>query len=256
MADSMDPPVLKVCHLSRIRNGVKIFDRLSFSLQVGQMTLLIGPSGGGKSSLLRLLNRLDEADEGEILLQGENILDLQPAQLRRRVALVMQKAIMFPGTVLDNLQSPFRLRQAPVPAEDSALVRRVIDLCGLESALLRRDAGDLSQGQQQRVSLARTLMSEPRVLLLDEPTSALDRPSSDRLGELLQRLCLERQLGVLMVAHDLRLVERVADQILFLSDGRFAEVGSVDILQRPRSPQLREFLNNPQQKRYSQEVPA
>lgn len=256
MTGSVNQAVLQVRGLSRSRCGVRIFDQLNFSLEAGQMTLLIGPSGGGKSSLLRLLNRLDEPEEGEILLQGENILSIPPPKLRLKVALVMQKPIMFPGTVLENLQSSFRLRQTKFPGADSERIRLIIDLCGLETALLRRDASELSLGQQQRVSLARILMSSPKVLLLDEPTSALDRPSSDRLGELLQRLCQEQQLGMLMVSHDLRLVERIADLILFLCGGRLAETGSADILQRPCSCELRDFLNNPRPERRSQEVSA
>lgn len=256
MSNLLGQPALQVRDLCRHRGGEQVLERLSFDLEEGQMSLLIGPSGGGKSTLLRLLNRLDDPDQGEILLQGKNIHDLPTPELRRKVALVLQKPIMFKGSVLENLQSSFWLRQAPVPSADSGLVQLVSDLCGLDQALLRRDAQDLSVGQQQRVSLARSLMSAPKVLLLDEPTSALDRPSSDRLGELLLRLCLEQRLSVLMVAHDLRLAERIADHIFFLKDGRFAEVGRAEILRRPRTRELRDFLNEPKLVHQCQEAPA
>jgi putative ABC transport system ATP-binding protein len=239
-------PLLQVRQLSQHRSGLSILQGVSFSLSEGEVLVLIGPSGGGKSSLLRLLNRLDEPHEGEILLRGESIRDLPPVLLRQRVGMLLQQPFMFEGTVLDNLQAAFRLRELTLPNEQSGKIQNVVSWCGLEQALLKRDASQLSVGQQQRVCLGRALLTGPEVLLLDEPTSALDRPSADRLGELLQRLCREQGLAMLLVTHDLRLAERIADRILFLVEGRIAEEGGVDILRRAKSRQLQNFLREPQ----------
>lgn len=241
-----DPfPLLQVVQLSQQRQGALVLNQVSLLCLRGQLTVVTGPSGGGKSSLLRLLNRLDEPTAGQVLLSGTDIRNLPAVQLRCRVAMVLQRPTMFTGTVLENLQSSFRLRREPLPLADSAEVQRVIKLCGIDPELLPRSAERLSIGQQQRVSLARALMTAPQVLLLDEPTSALDRPSADRLGELLRQLCREEGLAVLMVSHDLRLAERIADQVLFLCAGKVVEQGGAEILRQPRSGLLQTFLNDP-----------
>ncbi len=245
VAENDQNRLLQVERLSQQRQGRLILKRVSLACLRRQLTVLTGPSGGGKSTLLRLLNRLDEPTEGRVLLNGSDISSLPPVQLRCRVAMVLQRPTMFSGSVLENLQSSFRLRREPLPPADSAEIQHVLTLCGIDSDLLPRSADRLSIGQQQRVSLARALLTSPQILLLDEPTSALDRPSADRLGELLRQLCREEGLAVLMISHDLRLAERIADQVLFLSGGEIVEQGGAEILQRPATEQLQNFLAEP-----------
>lgn len=246
-------PLLEMKRLSQRKRGRQLLKEIDLQLWPSELLLLIGPSGGGKSSLLRLLNRLDEATAGSILLQGQDTRELQPTELRQRVAMVMQKPVMFEGTVLQNLQSAFTLRHESPPPADSGLVNEILESCGLEPDLLPRDAGHLSVGQQQRVSLARSLLTAPNILLLDEPTSALDRPSADRLGEGLRRLCRERRMAVLMVSHDLRLAERIADRVAFLQAGELVEQGGVEILHQPQTGQLQQFLEDPELIRSAEE---
>jgi putative ABC transport system ATP-binding protein len=222
---------------------VEILRSVSLTVAGRQLTAIIGPSGGGKSTLVRLLNRLDDPDGGRILFNGEDLSHLDPLLLRRRIALVPQKPFMFSGSVLANLQQSFLFHKLPLPAADSSLVLETLELCRLAPELLPQKAVNLSLGQQQRVALARAVIAAPDILLLDEPTSALDRPTGDRLADTLREICRSRSLSVLMVTHDLRLAARVADRLAYLEAGIIIEEGSADeLLTRPRSEQLRRFL--------------
>lgn len=228
-------------------SGVKnLLEDVSFSARSGAITAVIGPSGGGKSTLIRLVNRLSEPDSGRILFAGSHITSLDPLQLRRRVALVPQKPFMFEGTVLANLQLPFTYRQATPPDASSKEVLHALSLSRLDEELLQRDARTLSVGQQQRVSLARALVTAPEVLLLDEPTSALDHRTADELAGTLQDICRAQGLTLIMVTHDLRLVRRIADYCVYLESGRILEQGAAEeLLERPRSEEMRRFLSEP-----------
>jgi UDP-glucose/iron transport system ATP-binding protein len=224
-------------------HGVLLED-ISFTLEAGEITALFGPSGGGKSTLLRLLVRFIEPAAGAIRFQGLPLPEWEPRSLRRKIGLVRQQAHMFDGTVLDNLQLPFRWQKKVPPGPDSRSIRAVLEGCQLDAKLLPQPAGQLSIGQQQRLALARALLQEPELLLLDEPTSALDRPTALQIGESLRLLKQQLRLGILLVSHDLSLLERVAERGLFLAEGRLVEQGSVkQLLRHPESAQLQQFLH-------------
>jgi len=231
------------CRRDRQGRSVAVLGAVDLEIPAGELTVLIGPSGSGKSTLARLLNRLEDPDGGRILLQGAALSELPLLELRRRIGLVPQQPFMFPGSVLANLQLPFRFRHLPVPGESDERLLEVLRRCGLAPELLEREARSLSVGQQQRLSLARTLLPGPSLLVLDEPTSALDRPSGDRLGETLRGICREEQLTVVMVTHDLRLAERVADFLVYLEGGKVREAGPArQLLAAPASVELQRFL--------------
>jgi putative ABC transport system ATP-binding protein len=159
---------------------------------------MVGSSGSGKSTLLRLLNRLDDPDSGEVLLDGRDVRDYDVLALRRRVQLVGQVPVPFPGTVVDN-----------VGEEYEELLPRV----GLPLALAGRPADVLSVGEAQRMCLARALALHPDCLLLDEPTSALDTASKAGIERLVRSLA-DDGLTVVMVTHDPRQAAELADRVL------------------------------------------
>ncbi|MFZ1909415.1 MAG: ATP-binding cassette domain-containing protein, partial [Burkholderiales bacterium] len=173
----MTEPIFAVERLSlaysarRGEPAAPILKEVSFTVERGQALTLVGPSGSGKSSLLRCLNRLAEPSAGTVRFEGRDVRALDPRRLRRDAAMVMQSPVLFEGTVRDNLL----LRPAGVGGDYSAAsLARTLGEVGLDEKLLERDARTLSGGEMQRVTIARALLGDPRVLLLDEPTSALD----------------------------------------------------------------------------------
>ncbi|HEV8627382.1 MAG TPA: ATP-binding cassette domain-containing protein [Acidimicrobiia bacterium] len=158
------------------------------AVPAGRLTVIVGPSGAGKTTLLRLLNRLDDPDGGTVLFAGRDVRDYDVLDLRRRIQVVGQVPVTFPGTVSDN-----------VGGDTPALLGRV----GLNPALGTREADRLSVGEAQRMCLARSLALGPEVLALDEPTSALDTASKAGIEELIVGLA-RSGLTVVMVTHDPR----------------------------------------------------
>jgi len=160
----------------------------SATVPAGQLTVIVGPSGAGKTTLLRLLNRLDDPDAGSVLFGGQDVRAYDVLDLRRRIQVVGQVPVTFPGTVADN-----------VNGDTPALLARV----GLNPGLATREADRLSVGEAQRMCLARSLALSPEVLALDEPTSALDTASKAGVEELIVGLA-RSGLTVVMVTHDPR----------------------------------------------------
>ncbi len=246
---STDVPLLQARQAVASRPGEsgrlqRVLHETTLEVGTGEILAVVGPSGSGKSSLLRLFNRLLEPDSGEILLQGEDIKGLSPPTLRARIPLVTQKPFLFPGTVRDNLHAPAKLRRVALPDLDDPEQLELLKLCHVDSSWLDRDARKLSVGQQQRVCLVRSILGPCRALLLDEPTSALDRPTADQLALTFRQLAQERGLAIVFVTHDLRLVERCADRVAFLVDGTIVEEGFVNqILNHPVTAEVRSFLS-------------
>jgi len=250
MVSDLKPPILKLENICKDKDqGGKrtaVLKNISLVLGEGQLSVFVGPSGGGKSTLLRMLNRLEEPSSGRILLHGKELTSMAPVALRREVSMVMQKTVMFEGSVLENLQKPFVLRKEQVPEADSSLLKQTLEQCSLDCSLLSRNAQSLSIGQQQRVSLARSMITVPKILLLDEPTSALDRPTGDLLAKTLLNICRDNGLTVIMATHDLRLAEQIADQLFFIEEGKLVEQGTAEsLLKSPQTIQLQKFLDEP-----------
>lgn len=163
----------------------------SATIPAGRLTVIVGPSGAGKTTLLRLLNRLDDPDDGAVLLAGHDLRSYPVLDLRRRVQVVGQVPVTFPGTVAAN-----------IAGEDTGTdVAGLLERVGLDPSLATREADRLSVGEAQRMCLARSLALDPEVLGLDEPTSALDTASKAGIEALIRRLAVSG-LTVVMVTHD------------------------------------------------------
>jgi ABC-type iron transport system FetAB ATPase subunit len=186
------------------RGGRELLRGIDLRVDAGQVVAVAGPSGVGKSSLLRCLVRLDEPVVGRVLVDGSDAAELDPCALRRRIGLVAQAPVMLAGDVRANLAYGLEAARE----ED---LREALEATGLPPELLDRDARELSGGEAARVAVARALTRDPGALLLDEPTAALDRDSAAPIEALVRDLA-ERGLGVLVVTHDDAQAERLADE--------------------------------------------
>lgn len=182
--------------------GSPLLRDVSLVVLPGQFVLIEGPSGSGKSSLLRLLNRLQEPTDGTILVDDRPAREHEVMRLRRRIGYVQQTPVMLDGNVAANLGLPFRFRATGHhAAPTSARLRTLLDEFLLHDVSLDDDATRLSVGQKQRVALIRTLLTEPQVLLCDEPTSALDPQSREIVQAALERLNIEHAMSIILVTH-------------------------------------------------------
>lgn len=207
------------------RGGRPVLDGVDLDVPGGRVTVLLGASGSGKTSLLRILNRLDDPAAGSVRYRGRPVEEYPVRELRRRVGFVFQTPVMFEGTVDENLRVPARVAGWP-EEETERRVREALELAELEPDLLERPGSELSVGQQQRANLARTLVNRPETLLLDEPTSALDAVTSRRLLRTFRRLSEEEGRTAVMATHREEEARAAGDLAVLLRDGAVARVGN------------------------------
>ena len=193
-------------------------DAVSLAIPGSGITALAGPSGAGKSTLLRCCNRLEVPSAGVVRYRGEDIAGRDPLAHRREVGMVFQQPVVFPGTVADNLL-------IADPGASRERLAEVLHRAALDPAeYLDRDASTLSGGEAQRACLARTLATDPRVLLADEPTSALDETATAELERLMRGLAADG-VPVLLVTHDEAQLQRLADHVVRLAGGALVPGG-------------------------------
>ena len=221
-----DPvPILQLAGVSLALGGRPVLDRIDLTAARGEFTALVGASGAGKTSLLRLVNRMIVPDAGRIAIDGADIANADLAQLRRGIGYAVQGGGLFPHwTVADNIAAvPWLLGWPRARRMDRAA--ELMAMLDLPAHLAGRFPGELSGGQASRVGLARALAARPRLLLLDEPFGALDPETRNALGDRLLALHRAEGLTTLMVTHDLADALLRADRLVVLDGGRIAASG-------------------------------
>lgn len=231
------------------RDVVTVVDDVSFTLDPGRCLAVVGESGAGKSTVGRMVLRLIEPDAGTVCLDGTDLAGLGAAQLRR-ARRDMQMIFQDPYSSLDprmtvggSIAEPFRAHGLPAGTTASAEVDRLLDLVGLIGGYAHRYPAELSGGQLQRVSIARALALQPRLLVCDEPVTALDVSVRAQIINLLLDLKEHLNVAYLFVCHDLGVVESLADEVLVMRRGQVVESGSVEqVFTHPAADYTHELL--------------
>lgn len=216
-------PILRADHLGRVVKDKVLVEDATFEVQTGEVLAIVGPSGSGKSSLLRLLNRLDEPTSGTVYVEGADYRHIAPRDLRRKLGLVNQRPYLFPGTVEQNLQFGPQQRGEFLPPDS---IEQLLTRVGLKG-YAGRNIANLSGGEAQRVSVARTLANSPLILLLDEPTSALDETSKLEVESAIQNVIRDQGMTCVLVTHDTAQAARLAEQAMLIEAGRIVRSGPI-----------------------------
>jgi ABC-type methionine transport system ATPase subunit len=275
-------PAFSLRQVEQSRGDVRILRAIDLDIPVGEVVAVVGPSGAGKTSLIRLLNRLDDPASGTVTYRGAPIESIPVRQLRRRVAFVFQSPVMFAGTVAENLalgrdlaraadgppptsarrfaSLPFRslhyargqavrsgsgaaLDGRPAVAGHAIEADEALRIAGLDPALASRDAASLSGGERQRVSIARALTTGPDALLLDEPTSALDPEVADHILATVRALAGTMGLTVVLVTHRLEEARAASTHTVFMEAGHVIEAGPTETMfTTPYEARTRDYL--------------
>lgn len=228
-------------HFNSVDYSVKehqILKEITGSFPQGAITTLVGPSGAGKTTLLKLCNGLLSPDSGEIYIKDQPIGSYDPLVLRKTVGLALQSAPMIPGTVMENLSLPrVLMKQSLEKAEAENALMEV----GLPKNLLERNTKDLSGGQRQKISIARTLLNRPEILLLDEITSSLDRTSRQEIEELIVQIN-KNGTTIIWITHNLQQALEIGTYTWVLMDGEVIETGESNLLHSPVNERVKRFV--------------
>lgn len=236
---------LDIHNVNRSFEARKALCGASLSLEDVRSLVLIGPSGGGKSTLLRIIAGLETPDSGTVAINGKSVAFDERSLLlhRRNIGVVFQAFNLFPHlTALENLLLPLTVAhgQTKAQAQDAAL--QILSRFGLEGHANQKPAS-LSGGQKQRIAIARALVTKPQLILLDEPTSALDPEMTHEVLEMIKEL-RDQGRELILATHEMAFAKSAADQIAFVAEGRILESGKPsELFASPKSPQLRMFLS-------------
>lgn len=232
-------PAIHFHHIHYSVEDIHILKEITGSFPEGRITTLVGPSGAGKTTLLKLCNGLVSPDSGEIFINNTNINTYEPVELRRLVGIALQSAPMVRGTVMKNLTLPKEL-QGKTLTDHEAL--ELLSDVGLEADFLYRSTNDLSGGQRQKVSIARTLVNRPQILLLDEITSSLDRTSTQDIEELIIKINRKYGTTMIWITHNLKQAIEVGDYTWVMMEGEVVETGESKLLLAPENERVQRFV--------------
>lgn len=238
--------MLHIEKLRKVYRGGKIaVDNLTLDIQKGEFIAFIGTSGSGKTTALRMLNRMVEPTSGTVTINGKDIMKMNPVTLRRSIGYVIQQIGLMPHmTIRDNITLVPRLLQWP-KEKSEATAKHLISLVNLPESYLDYYPTQLSGGQQQRIGVIRALAAEQDIILMDEPFGALDPITRDTLQDLIKELQKDLNKTIIFVTHDMDEAIKLADKIAIMHDGKLIQFDTPDnILSNPVNDFVKEFIGS------------
>lgn len=237
--------MIEVKNLSKHYEGVAVVDRINFTIEEGKTMILLGTSGCGKTTTMKMINRLVTPTNGEVWINGTNVINQDPEQLRRKIGYVIQSSGLFPHyTVGQNIGLVPSLLKWP-DVQILERTKELMTLIGLDVTLLDRYPHELSGGQQQRVGLARALAADPALVLMDEPFGALDPITKQQILQEFLTLEALKSKTMLMVTHDVFEAVTLGDSICLMDKGKVQQLGTpYDLIFRPANSFVKEFFDS------------
>lgn len=226
------------------KNGAYVIKDLNLQIKDGELIVLVGESGCGKTTTMQMLNRLIEPTKGRISINGNDIMEMDPIDLRKHIGYVIQNTGLFPHwTIEENIATLLRLRKVS-KQETEMKVKQFMDLVNLEyDQFAKRYPKQLSGGQQQRVGVARALINEPEIILMDEPFSALDPITREQLQDELLKLHDELHKTLIFVTHDIDEAIKLGDRIAVMQHGKISQIDTAEnILKNPANEFVEKFV--------------
>jgi phospholipid/cholesterol/gamma-HCH transport system ATP-binding protein len=246
MENDNNTSAIRLQAVSKSFGDQRVLDRVDLELARGETMTVLGRSGTGKSVMLKLIIGLQKPDSGEIEIGGEKITTLPLGELnrvRKDVGFLFQHSALYDSlTVEENVAFPLRRHTAMSDGELRNRVRELLARVGMEDAAHKMPA-DISGGMKKRVGLARALALDPEIMLLDEPTAGLDPITASEINELIRELRKERTMSSLLVTHDMRSVEEVADRVAMLNEGSIVIEGTLKDLKQSDDPFVSKFMH-------------
>lgn len=236
--------------LIRLEHVSKSYDQLNdvlknidLSISEGEFVVLVGASGCGKTTLLRMINRLIEPTSGEILIKGKNIRDWDKIELRRSIGYVIQETGLFPHmTIQDNISYVLTIQKKNRELKQKRS-NELINLVGIPESYLSKYPRELSGGQKQRIGVARALASDPEIILMDEPFGAIDEITRKNLQDELKRIHEHLKKTIIFVTHDIQEALKLGTRVILLRDGLIEQEGSqFDLIFKPETDYVKEFF--------------
>ncbi len=238
---------VEIKHVSKSFDDLIVLDDISLKINEGENVVIFGRSGTGKSVLLKCIVRLMEADSGEIFIEGKNVLSLpikRLNELRKYIGFLFQSAALYDSmSVRENLEFPLIRNFDFTQAEREKKIRNVLEKVSLEDAIDKMPA-ELSGGMKKRIGLARTIITEPKLILYDEPTTGLDPITSKEISQLIVELQKDLNTTSIIVTHDLICAKIIATHAVVLKDGKIRYEGNLDNLTTNDDPFIKDFFSN------------